>query len=411
MSCLLVLILGTQVVRLAESLLQADCSSNAFDAPTPPVADPMQHNGQALRDACFDKTASHVFVIGDWGGVQYAEGMPIMPADHRSHLFPKRVRAFVNGVDNCAQQRVAAQMFNWSLAYPPDYIINVGDNFYWGGANSSCESNALVEGFRWHQWGPIFEDMYRGGGLDGKQWLGVLGNHDYGGFLFTSGWHETIFYTWAAGSSGRWLTPAQYWQVKARYTDFSVDYYFVDTNVHNAWPSGHESSHNICSDMHNSEGAWCPITGPYSVETCYSWFKTLWELQTRWLDQRLSLSAADWQIVVSHFPPEYNVEYWRTLGARYGIDLLISGHRHFQQIIQKDEVVRDAISFPFTIIISGGGGGITADRKPDLFGHDDAYGFMDLFLTKHKISIKAISHTGALRKEVDIPRQMGAAIV
>lgn len=33
------------------------------------------------------------------------EEMPILPADHRSHLFPKRVRSFVSGVDDYAQQR------------------------------------------------------------------------------------------------------------------------------------------------------------------------------------------------------------------------------------------------------------------------------------------------------------------
>ena len=42
-------------------------------------------------------------VIGDWGGVRYTDEMPIMPADHRSHLFPKRMRSFVHGVDDYAQ--------------------------------------------------------------------------------------------------------------------------------------------------------------------------------------------------------------------------------------------------------------------------------------------------------------------
>lgn len=124
-----------------------------------------------------------------------------MPADHRSHLFPKRARHFVRGVDDYAQHRVAAAMLNLSMYEPPDYVLNVGDNFYWGGVNSTCNDNAFLTGFSWNQWGPIFEQMYRGGGLDGKQWLGVLGNHDYGGFKFNSGWHETIFYTWAGHHS------------------------------------------------------------------------------------------------------------------------------------------------------------------------------------------------------------------
>ncbi|CAK8997949.1 unnamed protein product [Durusdinium trenchii] len=387
---------------------RSDCAQHVFEAPPKPSKDPMQHNGQALRDTCFGQSASqHVMVIGDWGGVQYTEEMPILPADHRSHLFPKRVRSFVSGVDDYAQHRVAAQMLNLSFYDAPDYVINVGDNFYWGGVNSSCNNNSFEEGFRWNQWGPIFERMYEGGGLDGKQWLGILGNHDYGGFKFTSGWHESIFYTWAVGheSTGRWMTPAQYWQVKVHYVNFSIDYYFVDTNVNNAWKlnaSDPKDGHNICSEKHNEKTAECSVTGPVSREACHSWFESLWEVQKRWLDQRLSLSKADWQIVVSHFPPEYNADFWTEMGHRYGIDLIISGHRHYQEVIEVGKSTKTAPPFSFTTIISGGGGGITADRVPQLAGDDDAYGFMDLFLNKSKIHIRAFSHTGRLRRSVAI---------
>ena len=78
-----------------------------------------------LRGASF-----HVMVIGDWGGVRYTSEMPIMPADHRSELFPKRRRSFVHGVDDYAQQRVAAQMINMSSFYAPDYVLNVGGKGY-----------------------------------------------------------------------------------------------------------------------------------------------------------------------------------------------------------------------------------------------------------------------------------------
>eukprot|EP00435_Cladocopium_sp_Y103_P057339 s503_g19.t1 len=177
-----------------------------------------------------------------------------------------------------------------------------------------------------------------GGGLDGKQWLGVLGNHDYGGFKFNSGWHETIFYTWAEGhhSTGRWFTPSQYYQVKVRYLDFSIDYYF------------------------------------------------------------------DWQIVVSHFPPEYNADFWTEIGTRYGIDLIISGHRHYQKLLLPGETTKTAPAFPFATMISGGGGGITSDRMPELKGDDDAYGFFDLSLSRSSIHVRAFSHTGRLRRSADV---------
>jgi len=308
-------------------------------------------------------------------------------------------------VDDYAQHRVAAAMLNLSMYEPPDYVLNVGDNFYWGGVNSTCNDNAFLTGFSWNQWGPIFEQMYRGGGLDGKQWLGVLGNHDYGGFKFNSGWHETIFYTWAGHhSTGRWFTPAQFYQVKVRYLDFSIDYYFVDTNVNNAWnfnASDPKDGHNICSESHNSQEG-CSITGPVSQDACHSWFESLWEVQKRWLDDRLKLSKADWQIVVSHFPPEYNADFWTEIGTRYGIDLIISGHRHYQKLLLPGETTKTAPAFPFATIISGGGGGITSDRMPELKGDDDAYGFFDLFLSRSSIRVRAFSHTGRLRRSADV---------
>eukprot|EP00435_Cladocopium_sp_Y103_P068827 s107_g32.t1 len=61
-----------------------------------------------------------------------------------------------------------------------DYILNVGDNFYWGGISATCGNFDKFEGGP--QWTYIYENMYHGP-LDNLQWLSVLGNHDWGGEL------------------------------------------------------------------------------------------------------------------------------------------------------------------------------------------------------------------------------------
>merc|ERR1719387_291555 len=102
--------------------------------------------------------------------------------------------------------------------HAPDYILNVGDNFYWGGVNVKCGA-PLDTRDRTLQWRVSYEKVYTAAGIAGKQWLGVLGNHDYGGFLFVGGWDQQIMYTWMTGghSTGRWAIPALYYSAKVRY--------------------------------------------------------------------------------------------------------------------------------------------------------------------------------------------------
>jgi hypothetical protein len=250
-----------------------------------------------------------------------------------------------------------------------------------------------------HQWERVYELMYQGPGLDGKQWLGVLGNHDYGGFMFTQGWDQNIAYTWAtniATSKQRWVTPAQYYASKVRYLDFAVDYFFVDNNVFDAFVPDDQPGHNICSRQHNLEhGATCGQQGPVSVDDCPGWFKRLWDAQVQWLNVGLAASTAEWQIVVTHFPPEgsWGSDVWTNLGYTYGIDLIIAGHRHKQSM---NYLYGNPLS-PTAVIVTGGGGGITSENVPDPKGVDDQYGFADLTLTKEEIMVEMISHKGQIR--------------
>jgi hypothetical protein len=312
-------------------------------------------------------------------------------------------------VDDQAQQLVANQMKAHALSADPDYIINVGDNFYWGGIDKvKCGAPPFRQAWT-VQWNEIFEAVYTGKGIDGKQWLGVLGNHDYGGYKFTSAWDQVIAYTWNTNNNAnRWMTPAQYWSSKVYYPDFSVDYYFLDSNVWDTGPIENDPEHNMCALVHNTAQASCGPQGPTSTYDCPQWFARLWLRQQEWLETKLQADSrtSDWQIVVTHFPPSWGLESWDYLSEEYGIDLIITGHIHQQTVF--DHVDEHNPLRPTAFIISGGGGGITSEGTPTVQGDDDEYGFMDITLTKKEIQIDAISHHGVLRKSTKVPpRQPG----
>uniref|UniRef100_A0A7S0A4V5 Calcineurin-like phosphoesterase domain-containing protein n=1 Tax=Pyrodinium bahamense TaxID=73915 RepID=A0A7S0A4V5_9DINO len=364
-----------------------------------------RYNGIGLN-ACFTADGPHhVFVISDWGG----QGDPPVPVDHRGKSFPGTARDFVRGVDNCAQQRVAEQMKHRAVTRNPDYILNAGDNFYWGGIQTLCGARPYDK-VNTGQWGPIFEKMYQGPGMDGKQWLGVLGNHDYGGFTFAMGWDQAIGYTWGgpAPSTNRWMTPAQYWSANVRYANFSVDYYFMDTNVYSAFNPHDNPDTNLCSVEHTPKGASCGQQGPLSVWDCPKWFKRLWRDQMEWIQRVLPDSTADWQVVVTHFPPTFGRDGWERLSREHGLDLIITGHVHRQEVhyLEPGNFVR-----PTCWLVSGGGGGITSEGKPNVTGADDQYGFFDLTLTKEAILVEAISHGGQVRSSTKVlPRETAAVM-
>merc|ERR1719199_1311601 len=95
-----------------------------------------------------------------------------------------------------------------------------------------------------------------------------------------------------------------------------------------------------------------------------------------WLEKMLAASKAEWQIVITHFPPfnNKNKGFWARLARKYGIDLIVTGHSHYQNVWYYKEFTGWSLEGT-AWVITGGGGGITSERTPVHGGNDDAYGF------------------------------------
>eukprot|EP00418_Pyrodinium_bahamense_P089901 CAMPEP_0179040178 /NCGR_PEP_ID=MMETSP0796-20121207/15514_1 /TAXON_ID=73915 /ORGANISM="Pyrodinium bahamense, Strain pbaha01" /LENGTH=605 /DNA_ID=CAMNT_0020736517 /DNA_START=64 /DNA_END=1881 /DNA_ORIENTATION=- len=380
----------------------------------------------------------HVFAIGDWGGMDGSlnpiEGRPQIIAYHGGNrpgpsVFP-RTRwnkrhskelcthkqfiecfnthgqppcaegcGFVAGIDDQPQLLVAKALIARAAEKDPKFLVNVGDNFYWGGIEKTCGTPMdEISYTAHHQFDQIFETIYNGPGLDGKPWLSVLGNHDWGGRVFNNGWDQQIAYTWA---SPRWVMPAPYWSTTTEFSDqgFSIEMFFVDSNFVDAKDPPLDSEHNICGSRHNPPNADCTVAGgPSSIETCKDWFQDLWVQQQGWLTQKLPSSQADWQFVVTHFPCGHEQPFYQRMHGM-GLDLLITGHRHDQEIWFPTDYAKNHMG-GLTCLVTGGGGGITSEATPnasntvDWYGEAE-YGFYDLTITKSQILIQSINWNGS----------------
>jgi len=431
------------------------CQQNTFGhRPAPPQNIVTDLNGMAYPAACYDgrdgTTADpyYVFVLGDWGGLvddvesRSDEKKNSMKnkngLDNDVNIHPLLEFLRGPGVDQSPQQHVRDRMVQLASDRSPEYILNVGDSFYPGGIKQHCrarrsdvdnQQGGLFNSTPPRQFVEAYENFYKDDtGLNGKEWLGVLGNHDYGGVCYNMDWAAQIWYTWNRHplSSQRWVMPAQYYSRRVEFIGASTnssttaDMFFLDTNFYDTVTQhGHDicgingNTYNVETAPPGEEEGWhckgylgnhaahasngvCEGTNFTSPEACASTFENLWKEQLIWLEDGLAASNADWQIIITHYPPYYGAiaEKIRPLAKKYGVDLIVSGHVHAQELYAPNSNVHGQNWGKTAIIVSGGGGGIVSEPsepspRPD--GNDNRYGFMDLAITADTIIVRGHS--------------------
>eukprot|EP00931_Biecheleriopsis_adriatica_P073790 TRINITY_DN4800_c0_g1_i1.p1 TRINITY_DN4800_c0_g1~~TRINITY_DN4800_c0_g1_i1.p1 ORF type:complete len:598 (-),score=106.45 TRINITY_DN4800_c0_g1_i1:131-1774(-) len=418
----------------ASAASRKGCGDDADAIHCKPPAKALDYNGKAWQDMTISGPGPfHVFAIGDWGGLDGSlnpiEGRPNMVAysgggkpgpsvfprtrwdkrhkhelcNHKQFIACYNSRGgpgcapgcgFMKGIDDHPQILVANSFKKRAAKTDPKFILNVGDNFYWGGIEKTCGTPMDELSYTaHHQFDQIFESIYGGAGLDGKPWLSVLGNHDWGGRVFNNGWDQQIAYTW---KSSRWVMPAAYWSQHVDFPDagFTMDIFMVDSNAMDADDLHKDPEHNICGAAHNQPGANCASQGgPASLGSCKQWFWDLWAEQKTWLATKLAESKANWQVAVTHFPCGHQKSHWVDMHNSHGLDLLVTGHRHDQELWAPDRLGG------LTCFVTGGGGGISSEATPDVHNKKDwygeaQYGFYDLVVSKDTIEITSINWNG-----------------
>lgn len=209
------------------------------------------------------------------------------------------------GTGGSLQKRVAAAMSAYAAKHgAPLAMVSTGDNIYPKGVQSADDP----------QWTSKFERIYDLDHLRDREWIAVLGNHDYRGSV-----KAQVEYS---KKNSRWNMPSYYFAMPCPQAETLLTLFCLDTQ----------------SIMQKSSG---------------------WEDQLAWLKTQLSSCTTPWKIVVGHHPMRsygyYQDQTWmlqhvKPLIDAGGVAAYMCGHDHDLQIIRNPDD-------QFACVVSGGGGG------------------------------------------------------
>ncbi|KAI6230398.1 Tartrate-resistant acid phosphatase type 5 [Aphelenchoides fujianensis] len=257
------------------------------------------------------------FVVGDTGGFAFDIGTNFLN--------------YIRPTD--AQIRVADAMAEIAAKDGVDFIINVGDNIYWNGADDVFDTRFET----------VFEKPYESDRLL-VPWYMIGGNHDHLGNIsaqvaytnHSSRWQATFFLPFNRILSFRTF-PSLYYKASYAFNRFgtTADFIFIDTIV-------------LCGNSIDvdSRSLWSWITATkhvpdrpppqYVEEAARQW---------AWIEEQLKNSRADYLFVVGHYPihsmsahgpVKCLVDRLDPLLRKYHVSAYMSGHDHALQFYRFD---------------------------------------------------------------------------
>ncbi|KAM5172310.1 tartrate-resistant acid phosphatase type 5 isoform 2-T2 [Mantella aurantiaca] len=219
-------------------------------------------------------------VIGDWGGV------PLPP--------------YYTNQEVSVASELGKTVANWGA----DFILSVGDNFYYEGVID-------VNDFRFRT---TFESVYDAESLRDVPWYVVAGNHDHNGNVTAQIAYSKV--------SSRWKFPSLYYDLSFMIpkTNVSVRLLMLDTVV-------------LCGNSDDFHGEQ-PL-GAANPKMANE--------QLTWLTEKMKTSKEDYLLVAGHYPVWSIAEHGPTrclldhvepLLKEYKATAYLSGHDHNLQYLQ-----------------------------------------------------------------------------
>ncbi|XP_037546455.1 tartrate-resistant acid phosphatase type 5a [Nematolebias whitei] len=238
---------------------------------------------QDLEDNGGNRTSIRFLAVGDWGGLPY----------------PPYVTA--------VQKTTAREMSKVAEHMGADFILALGDNFYFRGVDS-------VDSQRFQE---TFESVYTTKPLQ-VPWYVLAGNHDHAGNV-----KAQIEYTL---KSDRWRFPSYYYELNFRIpnTGKTLTIIMLDTVM-------------LCGNSNDFADE--KPRGPLDA-----WQATR---QLLWLQERLARSKADFLLVAGHYPVWSVSEHGPTecllqsvhpLLIKHNVTAYFCGHDHNLQYLEESGV-------------------------------------------------------------------------